>query len=483
MLSYLRRRAGSSARADVIATQQENEKRERLLKQAAEKIDHLWIEIADVADAVQFVSEKIEEQNKLFQEIQSRMEHINQEGSGALDTVAEFKTKVQSVSSDVSHSQTKLKGSLDKVAELTERVSHNKESLSGLSNSLEDVSKVAGDINAVASQTNLLALNASIEAARAGEAGRGFAVVADEVKQLANQTSEATSEIDQTLNGLTDQIETVMKQSESTQSAAVHVSEGTDHMVSFVNDIDQVMATVDQGAQTIESAFGQIQHDTEDTGKDIAMLAAGVAESNNQLLHSKSKISTLLRFTEQLITLTAELEVETADTPFIEDAQARAARISETFEEGIQAGLTSELDLFDRNYQKIAGTDPEQYDTKAIRFYQSYIQPIIEEAKQIGSNLVACTITDSACYQPLNLSAFSQPQKPGDVAHNTKYCRNKKMLVDPVSQNCASNLKPFLLQTYRAPMGNGEYLYLKDVSSPIHVNGRHWGCIRVVYKI
>jgi len=76
-----------------------------------------------------------------------------------------------------------------------------------LRNEVEDVAKVAQQIQAIAKQTNLLALNATIEAARAGAAGKGFAVVAGEVKQLAGQTSTATSQIGETLNNLTSQIQ------------------------------------------------------------------------------------------------------------------------------------------------------------------------------------------------------------------------------------------------------------------------------------
>ncbi|MEG2290097.1 MAG: methyl-accepting chemotaxis protein [Clostridium sp.] len=64
---------------------------------------------------------------------------------------------------------------------------------------VDNIKAMADTIGGIATQTNLLALNAAIEAARAGEQGRGFAVVAEEVRKLAEQSSQAVINIQDTI--------------------------------------------------------------------------------------------------------------------------------------------------------------------------------------------------------------------------------------------------------------------------------------------
>ena len=53
---------------------------------------------------------------------------------------------------------------------------------------------------------------------------------------------------------------------------------------------------------------------------------------------------------------------------------------------------------------------------------------------------------------------------------------------DRAVRKVAASTKPFLLQTYRRDMGGGNFVLMKDLSAPIHVQGRHWGAFRMGFR-
>ena len=81
------------------------------------------------------------------------------------------------------------------MTEIRDRVQEMARNILALSQQTQLVGDITATVNDLADQSNMLALNAAIEAAKAGEQGKGFAVVAAEVRTLAEQSKQATAQV------------------------------------------------------------------------------------------------------------------------------------------------------------------------------------------------------------------------------------------------------------------------------------------------
>ena len=136
----------------------------------------------------------------------------------------------------------------------------------------------------------------------------------------------------------------------------------------------------------------------------------------------------------------------------------------------------------DENYREIPGTDPKQYLSEYIDFTDRVLPPIQDPVQKSDPRIAFCVAWARSGYLPTHNPNYSHPQGPDPVWNNAN-CRNRRLFNDRNVQKIAANTKPFLLQTYRRDMGGGNFVLMKDLSSPIFIRGRHWGAFRMGFRL
>jgi methyl-accepting chemotaxis protein len=455
---------------------------DRLVDQLASGIGGLGVELADVAGNVREVASRVLNQSERFSSLQKTAETMvsaNHEIAGASKAV---QTASSAAVSEITQSREAVETAVRHIAELIEAVGRIENRLSQVSSALGEVAKVSGSIEAIAKQTNLLALNATIEAARAGDAGRGFAVVASEVKALAEATRQATVQIGNTVRGLDNQVGSLIGESGEASGRAKNAGEGATQIQSIIARVQNGFTRVGEEIDGVARAATSNLAHCDQVISELTNLAKGVDLSSMDLKHADDRVAKLLETSEGLIALIADSGVETSDAPLIRTVIATAKQISQLFEAAIERGEITLNQLMDEKYREIPGTDPKQYMTDYVEFTDRVLPPIQDPIQKSDARIVFCVAWARGGYLPTHNPNYRLP--PGkDPVWNNANCRNRRLFNDRAVKKVAANTKPFLLQTYRRDMGGGNFVLMKDLSSPILIRGRHWGAFRMGFRL
>jgi len=214
---------------------------------------------------------------------------------------------------------------------------------------------------------------------------------------------------------------------------------------------------------------------TEDAAREMQ-------DASGSLHEADQRIAGLLKMSESLVQLIAGSGRQVRDRMIIDLVMATAREVSDMFEQAVSEGSITMAQLFDENYRPVAGSDPLQHMTDFVSLTDRLVAPILESRLEVSDRIVFCAAVDRNGYLPTHNRKFSHRQKPGEPEWNNAHCRNRRIFNDRTGLACGQNQKPFLLQTYRRDMGNGEHVLMYDCSAPITVNKRHWGGFRMGYK-
>jgi methyl-accepting chemotaxis protein len=259
--------------------------------------------IVNASMAVDTDSKSLTSSAKLTREQADAVTQASAGASRNVETVAAAAEELRASIAEINGQVVTAASTSTKAVEQSTRAG---ETVKGLAVAAERIGQVVDLITSIASQTNLLALNATIEAARAGDAGKGFAVVAAEVKGLANQTANATGEI---------------------QAQVAAIQQETSRAVESITEIAQTIGSIQEITTSVAGAVEQQSAATAEISRSVQQASVGSREVALAISHVSAAtdttahaIESLRRTSEHLSTHATLLQREVEE--FVEKARA-----------------------------------------------------------------------------------------------------------------------------------------------------------------
>ncbi len=192
--------------------------------------------------------------------------------------------------------QAAVQYTIESMARIRGRVEGIAENILALSEQTQQIGEIIATVNDIATQSNLLALNASVEAARAGEQGKGFAVVAMEVRSLAEQSRQATAQVEAILSDIQKATNmTVMATEEGTK----RVEEGMELAFKAGETIQQLGGVITESSQAAAQMAAGGQQQTSGI-EQIALAMQNINQATVQSLASTRQAEKAARDLNQL---------------------------------------------------------------------------------------------------------------------------------------------------------------------------------------
>ena len=278
------------------------------MKQLNQAMDRTCYSMEEVSTGTSVTSDSIQTQIVMTGEIQNRLDDVTKHAQAILDSVTETGRAIGLGAINMDNLEKEVaasdKYSSDAAKELLE-----------LENSTRQMQSIVDLINNVADQTSLLALNASIEAARAGEAGRGFSVVATEISNLANQTQNATGDINELISGIDQKlldvdkaIKAFIEGSRRQHDATIETVKSLDIIKTDSKDIEDSTGGLSESVTNLAEANKNIIDAVQNISAIMEEFSAHSKETYESSVRNRATVNEMTKIVEHLNELAVSMK-------------------------------------------------------------------------------------------------------------------------------------------------------------------------------
>ncbi len=272
----------------------------------------------DIARSITEVAEGSENIGREIANVKDVASQLDQEGDTLKANTEESLKMADESAESAEKGQEAIQQAISQLDVVSETVNFATEAIEKLGKRSREIGEMVEMIEGISSQTNLLALNAAIEAARAGEKGRGFSVVAEEVRELAEESSDVTTQISSliediqsettaTVNSMDTNIEEVNKQiqiineagdsldkmvtaSEKTNKKVREMHEFADHLDDIIDTINGAVDSVGSAIENNSASAEEVSALAEEQSATVEEISASADELENMAKHLQSLI-------------------------------------------------------------------------------------------------------------------------------------------------------------------------------------------------
>ena len=355
--------------------------------------------------------------------------------------------------------------------------------ITGFAAAMEQVKRVSQSIDSIARTTNMLALNAAIEAEKAGAAGQTFAVVAAEVKKLAHDTRRAAVEITGTVNSLSHEAAKFVVEIEEGVSTSGAAQEQFASLQELIYGVSDVVAKVGDHNREIADSTAQIHRGLVDSQNVRDAVEGANGEMFAAVVRAHSQIGGLEMQANKMFDHIVHSGLSKRDSEFVELARQKAEEVKALTEAAIADGTLTLEALFDTDLRLIEGSNPPRFTSKLTPWAEQHWQPFIEAVKDSNPEEITSVVCSSLKgFLPVQLKELSRPPT-GDIAHDTKYCRNGRVIQDPVDIPAKTSEQDYMMAVFRHEGDGHSYKVMRNVYVPLRINGRRWGDFEIAYSV